>query len=151
MFTCPNPSQRTCMEGFINKVQYREYLMYYRGPGCLASVWLGSFPLPSPPLSGQQVLSFLVVRRAYWQERGGGEEEVAKSRQRQRDSLVLHNPVYFVGNSVGGCTLFCWECRSACSFIVAVTKCMQSCYSPKVYALCSLVVVPKCMYYAVLL
>jgi hypothetical protein len=147
-----NPSQRTCMEGFVSKVQYREYLIEDQAVSPPYDLAPSPFPLPPPPLSGKQVLSFLVCRpSSLLTGEGGKEEEVAKSRQRQRDSLVLHNPVYFVGSSVGGCTLFCWECRSACSFIVAVTKCMQSCYSAKVYALCSLVVVPKCMHYAVLL
>jgi hypothetical protein len=64
--------------------------------------------------------------------------------------------MHFVGRSVGGGTLFSWECRSACThaalqFHYAVLlQCqsvcpMQSCCSAKVYALSSLVAVPNDM------
>ncbi len=56
----------------------REIWMIYRGPGFLAFLWFGSSPTPSSPFPSASCLSFsvshCVAGRAYWCERGVGEE-----------------------------------------------------------------------------
>jgi hypothetical protein len=136
--------------------------MYYRGPGGLAVVWPGSFPLPFPPFSSASGLSFwfsCVSPVELTDADGGGEGEGAKDSEKAWSSkihLLLSGAVHFIGRSVGGCTVFCWA--EYLEFLVANPKCMQSSCSAKVYVVllqcqcvCSLVAVSKCMHYAVLL
>ncbi len=63
------------------RVTRREYWMTYRGPGFLAVVRFGSSPTSSVSLPIAICLSVFLcfVDRAYWQERGGGDGEGAKS------------------------------------------------------------------------
>ncbi len=56
-----------------------EYWMIYRGPGCLAVVWVGSSPTPSPTVPSASSLSCSVFYSVLLVEltdgrRGGGEE-----------------------------------------------------------------------------
>ncbi len=62
-------------------IKVAKYWVIYRGPGFLAVVWFGSSPAPLPPALPSATASCLsfavflcVAGRAYWRERGAGEE-----------------------------------------------------------------------------
>jgi hypothetical protein len=69
----------------------REYVMYYRGPGFLAVVWFGSFPIPFPfPVSKLSLFHSLPLCRLsslLTEDRGRGGE---RGQIRWRESLVLY-------------------------------------------------------------
>ncbi len=122
----------------------------------LAVVWTGSFPLPFPPFPSASYFSFLVFlcvsRRAYWRGR-----EVEEGRGKEPNYKTARKPSSLTAFR---CSALYWsQCRrlyiillggvfwvfGVCS-LVAVPKCMQSCYSVKSYtvflrcqSVCSLV------------
>ncbi len=85
----------SCMVSDQERALNREYLMYYRGPGFLAVVLFGCFPLPSPcPLSKVSLfLSLPVCRRSSLLTGENGRGRRRSQIIRRQESLVLYNPL----------------------------------------------------------
>ncbi len=110
-------------------VAIREYLMYNRIPGFLAVVWFGSFPLPSPLPSRQQVVSLSQSSCVSTVELLTKEWRGARSQIiRRRESLVLYKSTFWL--QWLECDTGCHPTHSIVEWLWLPTQCLCVPLSP---------------------